>query len=407
MACTFFQGAQSSQLGSTEQLTWNRVRIVLQGGEATATSFHIVLPIFFSSTTAQQFEVLAGTVNTASGELALSYALQAPVAGQPTYLTPISVTRPSVSANNVYMGGVSAVIANNVEVAVTSTATFVGTTSNAGLVVVAKWPLFSGAWSSTYQYNGASATNKNSPLSLSYSASSQAYYLSFQPLYSTGAISALSFNWSGVQYPFSSDLPYYNMFMTTSTGTMDCKFEYANAFPSSFYAGPLASFTAACLSQELSTLNTRCQLTFTTNSVVLSNAAFKVLTQGLTIFTTTCALTAGAAVPVTCQSSVDGLTLTITLANSADLPSGTQYTLVIHGVSFTSSFPQMTLQIADSSGTYVLETGQRILPTQPAKTTFIAINSLTLSADNPLALTSLRVNFTTPRLLLDDEQLVL
>lgn len=405
ITCTYYEGAQASQLGS-EQLAWPRVRVLFGGAEATASSFHAVLPLFFGSTAPVSFEVLLGTLDSGTGLILFSGALAAPVSGSSTYFTPASVIQRDVSGNIVYMGGTSASIANNVEVAIESTSTYTGTTASAALLVVAKWPVFSSSWASGYQFNGAAATLKDSALQLSYTAGAQAYYLSYQPLYSAAAITTHTFFWSGVQYPFSSDLPFYTMFLVSSTGQMDCRYEYANAFPDSFYRGTLSSLEAACLSQRIGTLNTRCTLIFQTSSVTLQDAVMKVATQGLTIFTSLCALAQGStAVPVSCQSSVDGLLLSITLTGAASFPPASQFTLTLHGVAITSTFPTLTLSIADSSGTYTLEQGQRILATQPAAATAIAINSLALSVLNPLAVTRLTLNFTTPRLLLDDERL--
>lgn len=105
-----------------------------------------------------------------------------------------------------------------------STTTFTGTNYNSALIIVAKWSVNSASWTSTYQYNGATSINKNMAIYLYYIVNSENYYLSYMPLYSTGQISNLSFFWNGVQYPFSSDLPYYNMYLTTNDGTMDCKY---------------------------------------------------------------------------------------------------------------------------------------------------------------------------------------
>lgn len=82
---------------------------------------------------------------------------------------------------------------------------------------------------------------------------------------------------------------------------------------------------------------------------------------------------------------------------------------MVYGVGITASSisQSITLTLRDNSGSYIIETGTRLLTTTVANPLNIAINQITYQYNNPIVKSSIFVIFTLPRNLYLDETLVI
>jgi hypothetical protein len=118
-------------------------------------------------------------------------------------------------------------------------------------------------------------------------------------------------------------------------------------------------------------------------------------------------------IPVTCTSTSNLTTLIVSLpgTSATNYPNSNSqaYQLVVYGISILgSSISQsITLTLRDNSGSYIIETGTRLLTTTVANPLNIAINQITYQYNNPIVKSSIFVIFTLPRNLYLDETLVI
>lgn len=82
------------------------------------------------------------------------------------------------------------------------------------------------------------------------------------------------------------------------------------------------------------------------------------------------------------------------------------FMLVVYGIGLTqgSLSQSITLNLYDSSISYVIETGVRILTTTIASLYYINLNEIMYSYLNPLSYTTMQIMFYLPRMLYQDEQ---
>jgi hypothetical protein len=134
---------------------------------------------------------------------------------------------------------------------------------------------------------------------------------------------------------------------------------------------------------------------------------------GLFVSTNLCSMTyagTGTAVPIlSCLPNTNLNQLTITLGNTARLPAGTAYSVVVNGMSIDASqiSNYLTFQVMDPTGSYPIEQKTRILLTSVAQDFPIYITQVNFGKNNPIVPSSLFLNFTLPRPLNADEAFAL
>lgn len=139
----------------------------------------------------------------------------------------------------------------------------------------------------------------------------------------------------------------------------------------------------------------------------------------MTIATNYCYLTyttgsvSNTSIPVTCTSSSNQTQLIVSLPGTAssNYPNlnGPSYVLQVYGVGITASSisQSITLTLRDNSGSYIIETGTRLLTTTVSNPQTISINQITYQYNNPIVKSSMFISFTLPRSLYLDETFVM
>lgn len=99
----------------------------------------------------------------------------------------------------------------------------------------------------------------------------------------------------------------------------------------------------------------------------------------------------------------------MTLGNTAQLPAGTAYSIVINGMSIDASqiSNYLTFRVMDPTNAYAIEERTRILMTSVAQDFPIEITQFNFDKSNPVVPSVLYLNFTLPRMLNSDEAFAL
>jgi hypothetical protein len=110
-------------------------------------------------------------------------------------------------------------------------------------------------------------------------------------------------------------------------------------------------------------------------------------------------------IPVaSCTPNTNLNVLTVTLGNTARLPSSTTYSLLINGISIDSNqiSNYIHFQFMDPTGSYAIEQKTSILLTSVSQNFPIYITQVFFAYNNPVVISSLFLNFTLPRSLNND-----
>jgi hypothetical protein len=124
---------------------------------------------------------------------------------------------------------------------------------------------------------------------------------------------------------------------------------------------------------------------------------------GMSVTTNLCSMmnNLNTSIPIAyCGSNANNITgIMVTLANSARLPGLTSYSLIINGISISST---ALWQVMDPTGSYVVEQKSVILITSVAQDFPIYITEVDFTFNNPVVSSSLILKFTLPRNLYPD-----
>lgn len=214
-----------------------------------------------------------------------------------------------------------------------------------------------------------------------------------------------------IKMPYSHDLPYYNLYLTDETGTIDCVNELINQDKGVFYASYLKTLTFTCNVVSLGVENTFCTVGFTPNNNVEMGSVFRLYFTGMQISTNMCSMVQSPSTPigVTCESNTDKNELTIFILNQDRLPKLQTYFMEIYGVSILDStiIHYVQAELRDPTDSYVIEKGTRILLTSVADFRPIYITEVSYSKNNPIVYSSFTIEFDLPRQLNDDESLAI
>lgn len=111
----------------------------------------------------------------------------------------------------------------------------------------------------------------------------------------------------------------------------------------------------------------------------------------------------------TCSSTTDNKNVTISLTdtyNSYHYPADT-FTASVNGISIIADqiSQSVTMYLYDSTGKYVIETGNRILTTTVARPSSIEIDEIVYKYVSPLSANKISIRFYLPRNIYSDERL--
>lgn len=184
-----------------------------------------------------------------------------------------------------------------------------------------------------------------------------------------------------------------NEFVMTNGGTL--------------YQGPLQNLLITCQDNAKGVLNTYCNIVFGTTNPLLATGAIRVSFSGMTVATNLCYLTMtnGTSIPVTCSSSSDNKNVTVIMTGWEFYSAG-NYTLTVYGIGLTSSALSQSIQfyLFDSSISFAIEYGVRILTTTIASLDYISLTEINYAYLNPLSYNTMTIKFYLPRLLYADEE---
>lgn len=243
-------------------------------------------------------------------------------------------------------------------------------------------------------------------------------YLTFIPFVASSLV-PFSFNIYSLHLPYTYDLPYYSIFITNSAGNVDSYNEFINTNAGIFYYSVLLGLSISCVDSSLGVSNTVCYISFINNHEIVKDGKIYIDFSGMTIATNYCYLsyTTGSvgntSIPVTCTSSSNQTQLVVSLPGTASSnypnSNGPTYVLQVYGVGITASSisQSITLTLRDNSGSYIIETGTRLLTTTVSNPLTISINQITYQYNNPIVKSSMFISFTLPRSLYLDETFVM
>lgn len=351
---------------------------------------------------------MVGVYNTITRQISYLQIEPRPILSNPTYIEPSAASlsaKPKVLTNKIQLAGYAGSYKSNINITITpGTGSYSGTTYSSALIVVSDWNWFdstsslaSGSLSST---NPVFANGEQTPQSI-YMPRNQKY-LTYIPLKTTSSIgSQFLIYMNSIKLPYTDDLPYYSIYLVDETGTINCYNEFINQDKSVFYLSYLQSLTFTCNVVSLGVTNTYCTVTFSPNNDVEIGSVLIVYFTGMQVSTNSCSMTQlpSTAVSTTCSSNTDKNQLNINLLNTARLPAGGLYQVIVGGVSILSNtiIQYIVAELRDPTSSYVIETGTRILITSVDSFNPIYINEVKYSKNNPIVYTSFSVKFSLPR----------
>lgn len=132
-----------------------------------------------------------------------------------------------------------------------------------------------------------------------------------------------------------------------------------------------------------------------------------VISTNLCYLTYTATSVSNTSIPVTCASTSNQTRLVVSLpgTSSTNYPNtNALYNLLVYGVGILSSSisQSITLTLRDYSGSYIIETGTRLLTTTVANPLSISISQITYQFNNPIVKSSMFIAFQLPRRLYED-----
>lgn len=248
-------------------------------------------------------------------------------------------------------------------------------------------------------------TNNLSPLGLYLTGG---MYLTILPFSYVTSTSPLSIYLDKVHMPYTYDLPSYYIYTIRQSDLRIISYNsYIMMNGGTLYGSPLQSLSISCRDNAIGVVNTYCTVNFGTSNPLLVSGNVRIKFSGMTVATNRCYLSAasGASIPVTCASSSDNQNVTATMTSSGFYPIG-NFTLIVYGIGITKNTlsQSITLYLYDDTIQYVIESGVRILMTTIANLDYISLNQILYSYLNPLSYNTMKIEFSLPRVLYEDEQ---
>lgn len=165
---------------------------------------------------------------------------------------------------------------------------------------------------------------------------------------------------NNVKLPYNMD-PYYSILLIDGTGAVDGYNEFINQNNNNFYSGILSYLAITCNDNSQGVTNTYCTITFIPFQDIEVASIINIKLVGMSVTTNLCSMiytSLNTSVPISyCGSNANNITgIMVTLANTARLPGLTSYSLIINGVSISSSalWNYITLQVMDPTGSYIV-----------------------------------------------------
>lgn len=204
-------------------------------------------------------------------------------------------------------------------------------------------------------------------------------YLTVIPFTYVAASTPFTIYFDKVHMPYSYDLPNYYIYVLKQT---DQKMVSSNYFEMTnggvLYSSPLQSLTVGCQDNAIGVINTYCTINFGTSNPLLASGVIRLSLSGITVATNICYLRAGngTSIGVTCVSSTDNSNVTVYLSGGIGFYTAGNFTLTVYGMGITKGVisQSITLYLYDSTISYVIEKGVRILMTTIASLTYISLN---------------------------------
>jgi len=363
---------------------------------------------------------MVGILDTNNGAIRYLHAGARPTMGASTYLTPANIlvySKPKQTAMQLNIAGLAGSYKSNVNFTISPSASFNGNSYSSAVIVMSSWQFYVSSSSlsptSTASVDPQFANVANveqTPLTIQVSSTS---FLTYIPFTTTGVYGS-NFNivLDSLKFPYSLDLPYYSVSLIDGTGAIDGYNEFINQNQNIFYTGVLQDLAFSCNDNSLGVINTYCTIGFSSFQDIEIGAVLVVNLYGLFVSTNLCSMqySNGTSIPIaSCLPNVNQNILTITLANTEQLPFNTQYSIVINGMSIdaTQISNYITFQVMDPTNAYAIEQKTRILLTSVAQDFPIEITQFSFEKTNPVVPSSLFVNFTLPRPLNADEAFAL
>jgi hypothetical protein len=360
---------------------------------------------------------MVGILDTNNGAIRYLQAEARPTSGASTYLTPVNIlvySKPKQTAMQLNIAGLAGSYKSNVNFTIAPSASFNGNSYSSAVIVMSSWQFY--VASSTLSATSLASVNpqfanvEQTPLTIKISSTS---FLTYIPFKTTGVYGS-NFNiiFDSIKFPYSLDLPYYSVSLIDSSGALDGYNEFINQNQNIFYTGVLQDLTFTCNDNSLGVINTYCTIGFSSFQDIDVGSVLVVNLFGLFVSTDLCSMqySNGTAVPIaSCVPNVNQNVLTITLANTAQLPFNTAYSIVINGMSIdaTQISNYITFQVKDPTNSYAIEQKTKILTTSVAQDFPIEITQFNFAKTNPVVPSTLYVNFTLPRTLNADEAFAL
>jgi hypothetical protein len=341
------------------------------------------VPHILTSTNQNYFEILAGKYNTVSRQYTYMF-IQQLVAYSPTGA---SYTSKTISNTMMLeLSGKAGSYPASMIGDIAPVSGFYALSGSSAIIISSTWSLYN-----NLTHLAANLQNNNSALTfgidndLPLSVYMGSNYLTFIP-FTTSSTTPFSFNIYSLHLPYTYDLPYYSIFLTNSAGNIDSYNEFINTNAGVFYYSVLLGLSISCTDSSLGVSNTVCYISFINNHEIVLNGQIYVDFSGMTISTKYCYLSyvtntvTNTSIPVTCTSASNQSQLIVSLPGTASSnypnTNNPNYILQVYGVSITAaSISQwITLTLRDNSGSYIIETGTRLLTTTVANPQSISIN---------------------------------
>lgn len=413
---TYIKGSNTQNLTLQYPLNWDRINIVLPGTESS-TKFSIIIPTLYPSTSPYSFEIMVGVLDTNNGAIRYLQAGPMPTSGASTYLTPVNIlvySKPKQAAMQLNIAGLAGAYKSNVNFTIAPSGSFNGNSYSSAVIVLSSWQFYVGSSALASTSLGSAdpqfANVEQTPLTIKISSTS---YLTYIPFKTTGVYSS-NFNivLDNIKFPYSLDLPYHSVSLIDSTGSLDGYNEFINQNQNIFYTGVLQDLTFSCNDNSLGVINTFCTIGFTSFQDIEVGSVLVAHLFGLFVSTDLCFMqyANGTTIPIaSCTPNVNQNVLTITLANTAQLPASTPYSIVINGMSIdaTQISNYLTFKVMDPTNAYTIEEKTKILMTSVAQDFPIEVTQFSFAKTNPVVPSSLFLNFTLPRTLNADEAFAL